>query len=386
MTGSTSSNMSGKQFEKDQQTSKRTKCFTILNILAFIGCAAGLTVQIIYILGHLHKQSTYFDVKETVHESLEMPSITICSVQGYRNKTFPLTMDEFKNSTYGLDDFFHPTSKSLESQGCTIKETPTQRHGMCYTIEKKELVTKRYSFIVMNFNMDWDIDIYLHEKGDELWIALGSTPSELALNHDTIDASNEDGMRAASIKATKIYVEKLPKKGMDCQKGVTSIQYRDCAVDRIRSKFADSGECTTGPLMYYGIGNQVCNDTQIYTFLVNYVKVMDEVVEGQMCGRRCEVNSYPSRKMYVHDKKLNWGDSTMVTEYFKVGIYLDSFVVEEKVEYHIYEMDSAVAAIGGSLGLFLGYSCYSVVTNLIEGMLKSKDKKTVYVRKGSLTP
>jgi hypothetical protein len=70
---------------------------------------------------------------------------------------------------------------------------------------------------------------------------------------------------------------------------------------------------------------------------------------------------------------------------FKVGIYLDTFIVEEKVENYVYEMDSAVAAIGGSLGLFLGYSCYSVVTNLIEGMRKSKDKTVVYARKMSIS-
>jgi hypothetical protein len=100
----------------------------------------------------------------------------------------------------------------------------------------------------MAFKMDWDLDIYLHERGDEVWIALGSTPSELALNHDTIDASNEDGIRVASIKATKKYVEKLPKRGMDCQTDVTAIQYKDCAMERIRTKFAESGGCTTGRL------------------------------------------------------------------------------------------------------------------------------------------
>jgi hypothetical protein len=71
--------------------------------------------------------------------------------------------------------------------------------------------------------------------------------------------------------------------------------------------------------MYYGIGTEICNKTQIYKFLGNYVNVMDDVIEGQMCGRRCEVYSYASRKIYVHDNKLNLGSSTKATEYFKVS-------------------------------------------------------------------
>jgi hypothetical protein len=59
-----------------------------LNIVAFIVCLAGVLSQMYQIVDHLDNESTYFEIKETVYDSIEMPSITICSVQGYRTNRY----------------------------------------------------------------------------------------------------------------------------------------------------------------------------------------------------------------------------------------------------------------------------------------------------------
>jgi hypothetical protein len=99
----------------------------------------------------------------------------------------------------------------------TIKETPSKKHGMCYTIVKRVLPSSfsiftetlvinedRYQEIFLKLKMDWDIDLYLHEKGEEIWIALDIIPSELDLKYDTIDASNDDGLVKAEIKVSNL--------------------------------------------------------------------------------------------------------------------------------------------------------------------------------------
>jgi hypothetical protein len=48
-----------------------------------------------------------------------------------------------------------------------------------------------------------------------------------------------------------------------------------------------------------------------------------------------------------------------------------STVFEEKIEKYVYNWFSALAAIGGSLGLFLGYSCFSVINILLKTFQKS---------------
>jgi hypothetical protein len=82
-------------------------------------------------------------------------------------------MDNFKKATFGWEDFFYSASKSdYETKGYNITETPSKLHGMCFTIEKKTNITNMDP-LVLNVTMDWDIDLYLHEKGEELWIGLG---------------------------------------------------------------------------------------------------------------------------------------------------------------------------------------------------------------------
>jgi hypothetical protein len=88
---------------------------------------------------------------------------------------------------------------------------------MCYTIVKRVLPSSfsiftetlvinedRYQEIFLKLKMDWDIDLYLHEKGEEIWIALDIIPSELDLKYDTIDASNDDGLVKAEIKVSNL--------------------------------------------------------------------------------------------------------------------------------------------------------------------------------------
>ena len=41
-------------------------------------------------------------------------------------------------------------------------------------------------------------------------------------------------------------------------------------------------------------------------------------------------------------------------------MYYDETEVQVKEEFLIYDLNAIVAAIGGSLGLFLGFSCYEV--------------------------
>ena len=47
--------------------------------------------------------------------------------------------------------------------------------------------------------------------------------------------------------------------------------------------------------------------------------------------------------------------------------YTDLYVIE-KIETYIYDFDTALVAVGGSMTLFLGWSCSSIVLCLIELM------------------
>ena len=47
-------------------------------------------------------------------------------------------------------------------------------------------------------------------------------------------------------------------------------------------------------------------------------------------------------------------------------MYYDETEVQVKEEFLIYDLNAIVAAIGGSLGLFLGFSCYEMARGGLE--------------------
>ena len=47
-------------------------------------------------------------------------------------------------------------------------------------------------------------------------------------------------------------------------------------------------------------------------------------------------------------------------------MYYDETEVQVKQEFLIYDLNAIVAAIGGSLGRFLGFSCYEVARGGLE--------------------
>lgn len=59
----------------------------------------------------------------------------------------------------------------------------------------------------------------------------------------------------------------------------------------------------------------------------------------------------------------------VVTEYgknyFLLFIFLTGTFVEEKMEAYIFDIDTAIFAIGGTMGLFLGWSLYSIIMELL---------------------
>ena len=48
----------------------------------------------------------------------------------------------------------------------------------------------------------------------------------------------------------------------------------------------------------------------------------------------------------------------------------DTLLVEEKIETLVYDIGSFLASAGGNLGLFLGFSCLSVLIAAVEALQK----------------
>jgi len=91
------------------------------------------------------------------------------------------------------------------------------------------------------------------------------------------------------------------------------------------------------------------------------------------CLPPCISSSYPMRVKEVHINSI-----TDPFDRFK-SVVLENLVqlhfeyittqTEEEVETYIYDSESFLTALGGNLGLVLGFSCLSVLLNILEKIL-----------------
>jgi hypothetical protein len=65
------------------------------------------------------------------------------------------------------------------------------------------------------------------------------------------------------------------------------------------------------------------------------------------------------------------------SEQFLLWTYYGSLVVEEKHEEYMYGFDTAIVAVGGSMGLYLGYSCLSISQVLMDKIESSLIVQTI---------
>lgn len=56
--------------------------------------------------------------------------------------------------------------------------------------------------------------------------------------------------------------------------------------------------------------------------------------------------------------------------HFSLSVWMSTLKVEDETEYVVYDNSNFLAAIGGNLGLFLGFSCLSAFIAIIKHMSK----------------
>ena len=110
---------------------------------------------------------------------------------------------------------------------------------------------------------------------------------------------------------------------------------------------------------------------------------------NKVCGSICTVTKYHHKLSLLSKNVLSKELKTYGDGYFIIWQFYSSLYVNEKVEKYMFDFDTALVAIGGSLGLFLGWSITSMVLYLAEltneKLFKSKSKSEITQVKSSVT-
>jgi len=77
---------------------------------------------------------------------------------------------------------------------------------------------------------------------------------------------------------------------------------------------------------------------------------------------------------YLHRNQFvvnpNKSNVKNLNDSFYLSVSLVSLMVEERVEALVYDEVNFIAAAGGNLGLFIGFSCFSVLLALMKQIRK----------------
>jgi hypothetical protein len=73
--------------------------------------------------------------------------------------------------------------------------------------------------------------------------------------------------------------------------------------------------------------------------------------------------------MYFNGSTNN--DNDIINSTFYLSVLWESMLVEEVSEGLVYDEVNFIAAVGGNLGLLLGFSCFSLLEKLLD-FIKSK--------------
>ena len=110
-------------------------------------------------------------------------------------------------------------------------------------------------------------------------------------------------------------------------------------------------------------GNTIRHFTQ-----VTYANEREKL--SQACPTPCQQLSYTLNTRKYHTNTWIEYDNQPVEDFSKVGVVLgmayESFIVEERIESLVYDLGTFLSAVGGNLGLFLGFSCLTVLLGIVK--------------------
>ncbi len=68
----------------------------------------------------------------------------------------------------------------------------------------------------------WDLHVYIHLPGDEIWTSFGSFPQEIA--YFRLDVNNTDGMKSTDLALTENEVILLNKESAPCRSKLEQVK------------------------------------------------------------------------------------------------------------------------------------------------------------------
>ncbi len=339
--------------------------FKVLKCLVILFWSALFLLKMLEIWRQFLNNDTFITIDHEAFESMDLPVLTICPNRAF--KTLPpngTDSTQIKDHGFTVEDIFHNADELLSNSAYELRETMARFFVKCHTIR----VTSRARFQdysnKYSFKKDTDYTIYIHDPGEEFWLLLGIYPYEIT--SVKVQANNSHGMAAADLLIKKEII-----RSDDCINDIGSDQFAKCATEELIKQFLAVANCTSFLLEHLHPQQKLpyCHQQYlVYNDAVNLAQnLLKDILISRKCASMCDRTRYSVNLAEYHENVMFGSD-----DYF-LACFFGTLNVEHKTEKYVYGFGTAIVAVGGSMGLFLGFSCLSISLSLLK-MLENKFK------------
>ena len=186
-------------------------------------------------------------------------------------------------------------------------------------------------------------------------------------------------MGGADIFITKEIIRKIPSKS-GCQ-AISIEEFAKCLRQELQKnlemqQFLANIKCTVPALDFnLKLNLNYCTSTSDALKMEKIVyKSAIEIHQKKICGKVCDLPKFTSDLSYLSKNVLSKELQRYGDGFFIIWSFYSTLSVEEKIETYIFDFDTALIAFGGTLGLYLGWSIYSIFVNFIDMTVKHQSK------------
>ena len=338
----------------------------ILLLLLLVLCS----LELIQVFKKFIRQDSYQMINELHYETLLAPVITFCPATAWKKIGPFRNNQEFEESTYTWDEIFHPdTLAVLRNESLyNIKVQYASYYGLCFVLQKlKPEKVSDYSFqIVVNDTLDYNY--YLHEPQENEYLLMSVYPYEVPIVN--INAANNDGIGGADIIYKKEIIRKLSSKS-ECR-SIDISSFAGCIRNALQKSLetSDKVNCSVPAMNFTSFDFSHLNtcatkdEALAIEGLIYNLAIENHV--SNLCGHICERPKYRSELNFLSKRVLSKELKQYGDGYYIIWAFYSTLNVNEKIETYVFDFTSALVAVGGSLGLFVGWSIFSMVSTLID--------------------
>ena len=377
----------------------------LVKVLVFLSGVLILIWQISGTFDTFIKNRTSFAIMQETEQSLVPPTIVFCS----RNPKLGIPSDflgNVSNKEKFNEEFFwinktlnfvlgrSPTQggpiaiqdmnrtqllnlgKNNNEEGnplLTVEELMNPILGLCYAIipdkENFKLAIENFAVLIPNFGPNLkEATVFFTSEEDRyglLFTDLGRlTPFKISLIPGT----------AVGVNLKKHVWKKLPTKG-DCKQYTKDESFMKCMLKKqVECYQLENQACQCIPennhktqfeLFQIPSWSACTNDTE---YKCGYEKMLScyySKMVTEACPRSCEVEKYHGQKIYLNQYPAGLNMMIMKMKYSTMNVKVYE-------EYEVQDIYTFIGTVGGSLGLFIGFSYTGFVGDLLDYLTRIK--------------